>query len=157
MKIRNIACLLFLSTLPLVSFGQQTDLQLQSRPIDPAQLFETQRGEVELFKTLVYRYEIAWQESDVQSMIDLRNGLVKLMMVEIGQLQATNDSSDATKDLLDNQQNCLKKLMETPLVAADHGFGQKAETAKSLFYDFIRFMETDLTAQSTKLRAATKQ
>ncbi len=156
MKSRTIACLLFLSTLPLVSFGKQTDLQL-SRPIDHVQAFETQRGEVELFKTLVYRYEIAWQENDAQSMIDLRNGLAEMMAVEIGQLQATNDSSEANQDLLDNQQSCLKKLKATPLVATDNGFGQKAETAKSLFLDFIRFMETDLEAQSAKLRAASKQ
>lgn len=156
MKISNIACLLFLSTLQLVSYGQQTDMQ-QSRPIDPVQLFETQRGEVELFKTLVYRYEIAWQENDAQSMIDLRDGLAEMMKAEIGQLQAMNDSSEATQDLIDNQLGCLKKLKATPLIATDNGFGQKAETTKSLFLDFIRFLETDLATQSAKLHAATKK
>lgn len=156
MKSRTIACLLFLSTLPLLSFGQQTDTH-QSRPVDPIQFFETQRGEVELFKTLVYRYEIAWQESDVQSMIDLRNGLAEIMTTEIGQLQATNNSTDENQELLKNQQNSLKKLKAIPLVATDNGFGTKAETTKMLFLDFIRFMEADLAAQSVKLRAGTRQ
>ncbi|MBK9012610.1 MAG: hypothetical protein IPM82_00130 [Saprospiraceae bacterium] len=156
MKKQTIACLIFLSTLPILSFGQQT-AESSQRTATPLQLFEIQRGEVEFFKTLVYRFEIAWEETDVQSMTDLRDGLLKLMEAEINQLADKTNISAIANDRLAEQKACLKKAKATPLAANDSAFGKQAEQTKALFHDFIKLMEADLTEQVEALRSFEKQ
>lgn len=122
------------------------------RQLDAFQLFEIQRGEVELFKTLVYRYEIAWEELDVQSMVDLKDGLAKLMELEVKQAADKGLEERANKE-----KAYLKKINETIFVEGDSDLGSKAETAKSLFNDFIQMMEADLSEQQAALRPSDKK
>ncbi len=156
MKKQTIACLIFLSTLPILSFGQQTAEASQRTPT-PLQSFEIQRGEVEFFKTLVYRFEIAWEETDVQSMTDLRDGLLKLMEAEINQFADKTNVSAIANDRLAEQKACSKKVKSTPLSSNDSAFGKQAEQTKALFHDFIKLMEADLTEQVETLRSFEKQ
>ena len=156
MKKQSIVCLIFLSTLPLLSFGQQA-AESSPRTSTPLQLLEIQRGEVEFFKTLVYRFEIAWEETDVQSMTDLRDGLLKLMGAEINQLANKTNVSAIATDRLAEQKACLKKAETTPLSPNDSAFGKQAEQTKALFNDFIKLMEADLTEQVEALRSLEKQ
>ncbi|GEM_PF-4372743 len=151
MKKNTIAFLVFLSTLPFLSFGQQTSEPLSRTPT-AHQLLEIQVGELELFKTLVYRFETAWEETDLQSMSDLRSGLLNLMAKEINQLEekAGNETNEARLTAL---KACLNASKETPINQADTAVGKKAEESKELFQDFIKLMEADLAAQIEALRS----
>ncbi|MCF8279701.1 MAG: hypothetical protein K9J45_04870, partial [Bacteroidales bacterium] len=109
MKNRTIICLIYLSTLPIMSFCQQLEPQPIRTP-SASQLLEMQRGEVEYFKTLVYRFEVAWEEADVQSMADLRNGLLEIMKLEVKQLEDKASPSKAATERLQLETDCLKKV-----------------------------------------------
>lgn len=155
MQKQIIASLFFLSAFSFVSFGQQNS-KGPSRQLDAFQLFEIQRGEVELFKTLVYRYEIAWEESDVQSMVDLRDGLMKLMEVEIKQAEDNKVGNPTAENRLVEEKASLKQIKDTPFSEGDRDLGKRAEFNKSVFNDFIKIMEADLTEQQLALRPADK-
>ncbi|MBI1224163.1 MAG: hypothetical protein GC192_02900 [Bacteroidetes bacterium] len=156
MKNRAIICLIYLSTLSVLSFGQQTTLS-EPRTPDATQLLEIQRGELEFFKTIVYRFEVAWEESDVQSMVDLRKGLMKLMANEIGQLKGKNNPTKAIENRLEKEIACLNSMEITPIAEGDDALGKHAEKAKAVFNDFIKLLEEDFTEQANALRLQKNQ
>lgn len=151
MKNQVIFCLFFLSILPILAIGQQSAGQT-GRATTPEMIFEIQRGEVELFKTLAYRFEIAWSESDLQSMIDLQEGLWNLMEKEIQQATDNANLSEKAKTRLQNQQQLLPKAKAVNLTSSKDALGKKGEQANQLFQDFIKHMETDLTEQVVALQ-----
>lgn len=155
MQKQLIVSLIFFSTYSILCFGQQ-NASVPSRQMDAFQIFEIQRGELELFKTLAYRYEIAWEESDIQSMVDLRDGLTKLMETEIKQLAEKKTTGTVTQTRLAEEKACLKKINETPLSEGDSDLGKRAEFNKSVFNDFIGMMEADLSEQQQALRPTNK-
>lgn len=156
MQKQIIASLIFLSLFFSVANAQQA-VGVPSRQPDAFQRFELQRAEVELFKTLAFRYEIAWEEMDVQSMVDLRDGLSKLMEAEIKQATAKNDRTQAQEKRLAQQKTSLKKVKENPIVDGDSDLGDKAENNKSRFNEFIKLMEDDLSEQQAALRPVDKK
>lgn len=150
-----IAFFVFFSTIQILSFGQQTD-GIQKRKPDAVQMIEQQRGELEYFKTLVYRFEIAWEETDIQSMIDLRDGLLKLMSVEIQQLTERSNPSLKAIDRLAAEKSCLKKVESNIISESDNAMGKQAEATKKLFNEFISLLEADFVEQVEALRLAEK-
>ena len=156
MKNRTTICLIYLSTLPILSFCQQLEPQPIRTP-DASQLLEIQRGEVEYFKTLVYRFEVAWEEVDVQSMIDLRNGLMEIMKLEVKQMEGKASPSNATTERLQLGIDCLKKLENAQILAADTALGKAAELNKTCFNDFTRLLEADFSEQVQAIRQDEKQ
>lgn len=157
MNKRTIICLFYLSTLPVLSFGQHTNGQAQRTP-DALQLLEIQRGEVEFFKTLVYRFEVAWEESDLQSMIDIRAGLMNLMEAEVKQLSEKSDPSKEDSERLQGENDCLKRVKPDDISTSNGSMlGKSAEANKKAFNDFIRILEADFAAQSQAIRTENKQ
>lgn len=151
MKNRTIRCLIYLSTLPVLSFAQQANTPVSRTP-DAVQSLEIQRGELEFFKTIVYRYEVAWEESDLESMVDLRDGLLKLMGVEAKQLEDKTNLSKTDNQRLVQQRVCIKNVEAAPLSLSDSAFGKKAEANNATFKDFIRLLEEDFSEQAAALR-----
>ncbi len=157
MNKRTIICLFYLSTLPVLSFGQHINGQAERTP-DALQLLEIQRGEVEFFKTLVYRFEVAWEESDLQSMIDIRSGLIKLMETEVKQLSEKLDPSKEDNNRLQSENDCLKRVKSDDISTSKGSMlGKSAEANKMAFNDFIRILEADFAAQSQAIRQPNKQ
>ncbi len=156
MKNRTTICLIYLSTLPIMAFCQQLEPQPIRTP-DASQLLEIQRGEVAYFKTLVYRFEVAWEEADVQSMADLRSGLMEIMKVEVKQMEDKVSPSSAAKERLQLGTDCLKKLENAQILAADTSLGKAAELNKTCFNNFIRLLEADFSEQMKAIRQDEKQ
>lgn len=127
-------------------------MQVAPRTPDAAQLLELQRGELEFFKTIVYRYEVAWEETDLQSMIELRDGLLKLMIAEVKQLEEKTGQPKSAIERLAQERACLKKIEAAPLNTADPAFGKQAELNSTAYKDFIKLMEDDFREQAAALR-----
>ncbi len=151
MKNRTIFCLIYLSTFAVLSFGQQSN-PVASRTPDAVQLLEIQRGELEFFKTIVYRYEVAWEETDLQSMTDLRTGLMKLMATAVKQLEENSNPTKSIVERLKLEKECLKKVAAAPLSEFDPAFGKQAEQNKTAFNDFIRLLEADFNDKVNAIR-----
>lgn len=144
--------LIFLSTFAVLSFGQQTEQQT-TRKLDAFQLFEIQRGEVENFKTLIYRFEEAWVEADMQSMTDLRAGLLELMSLEIKQMEEKELTTNIQKARLDSAKSTKKELEKNALSNSNGDLGKRVEATIDSFHDFIRLLESDLDEQHLALRS----
>lgn len=127
------------------------------RTPDALQMLEIQRGEVEYFKTLAYRFEIAWEESDLQSMVDLQAGLQDLMEKEVAQLSDKQNLSKLEADWLAQEKVAIEKLKATKLTPNAIDFGKKAEGSISIFNDFIQWIEADFSAQAEATRQVEKQ
>lgn len=151
MNIRIIMGLFFLSAFQCIVF-----CQTEVRPLTPFQAFEVQRGKVEHFKTLTYRYEVAWEELDLQSMMDLKNGLLELMNSEIRQYEGKGELAP-TETPTKQMKECAEKLRKIQLKANDTDLGDSAEKVKQTLHDFITILEKALSKQLVELRAENKQ
>lgn len=156
MKSRITSCLIFLSTLPVLSFAQQITATT-ARELTPTQQFEAQRGKVENFKTLAYRFEVAWEEADLQSMVDLKNGLSGMMKAENEAPAPAFLNAEKADENLPAKKQCLLQVDKIPLATNDAAFGKKAEQLQKLFQDYIKLMEGELTAQLESLRKMEKE
>jgi hypothetical protein len=148
---QTIACLIFLSTLPMLAFSQQTQLA-NERQMTPIQLFENHRGEIESFKSLVFRFEVAWQEAELESMVDLKAALSKQMYAANAIAYPTNLHAEQAELRLAARQKLLKELENLSLETKDNAIGKKAERTIFLFKEYIRHYEADLEAHAVTLR-----
>mgnify|MGYP007002410443 CR=1 FL=1 len=77
MKAQSIVAVFLIMLLPVLSFAQQNQ-----RELTPEQLLEARRGELANFDNYTYRYLVAAQEGDLQSMEDIRAEMLKIMESE---------------------------------------------------------------------------
>jgi hypothetical protein len=143
MKKQIVACAFFLSTFVNLSVGQQTTA-LEQRALSPSQLFIKHQGQYEAFKSLVIRFEVAWDEMDAQSMAELKDVLGK-MVVEYNLNQYPTTETPAN-----SLQRTLKKgdiqfdLNKLSISADDNELGPKAEQLAQIFNQYLRLMEADI-------------
>ena len=148
---QTTACLIFLSTLPMLSIAQQTQL-VNERQMTPIQQFENHRGELESFKSLVFRFEVAQQEAELESMVDLKTALSKQMQAANATAHPTNLNAEQAKVRLTAKQKLLDELEDLAFGAKDNAIGKKAERAIFLFKEYIGHYEADLVAHEITLR-----
>ncbi len=147
---QTIGCLIFLSTLPFLSFAQQTDL-VNERQITSIQLFKNHQGELESFKSLAIRFEVAWQESELESMVDLKAALSKQMYAANAIAYPSNSKLEQINLRVTAKQKLLDESEDLALDTMDNDIGKNAERAILLFKEYIRLYEADLEAHAATL------
>ncbi len=139
----------------MLAFAQQTK-GVADRRLTPLQQLEIKVAKFEHFKTLVYRFEVAWEESEMQSMLDLKLELQKLMTEnnQASPVAIFDDEKTAIRVL--GKQQCLEKIEALPLSINDGAFGTKAEKLIALFQNYIQLVAADLADQSKAIQQAEK-
>ncbi len=143
MKKQTIACLIFLSTIANLSFGQQTT-ELEKRALSPSQLFIKHQGQYEAFKSLVIRFEVAWQEADAQSMVDLKEVLGKMVAEYNGLSYPTAEIEGKLLERAAKKAQVFAELKKLPISTDDTALGPKVEQILERFNQYMRLFETDI-------------
>lgn len=93
----------------------------------------------------------------MQSMVDLKKGLETMMEKENERPAISQLDTDAAATQLQKKLDCTKKIAKLKLSTADTAFGKKAEQLNELFKDYIRLLESELTAHLNALRPTERE
>lgn len=147
MKTTNFALAILCFALPFFAHSQQA-APVETRSLPTADLLSLQKGELEDIKYHNFRFQVAMEEGDQESMQALAAKICRLMAAEIDRAkvkQAVSPLSQTGQQRFDQQTTALnsarKSLEETG----------KAAQALRAFQDFVRLMEeelAELTAQT---------
>ena len=105
MKSPSIFLAIFVLLVPFLTFAQQTQ-----RTSTPEQVLGLHQGRLTEFENYTHRFEVAYQENDLQSMGDIRVELVKIMVNELKANQKVhheNPSDEHASTLFKNQKQLL--------------------------------------------------
>jgi hypothetical protein len=150
MKKQIVACAFFLSTFVNLSLGQQTTA-MEQRALSASQLFLKHQGQYEAFKSLVIRFEVAWQEADAQSMAELKAVLGKMVAEYNGLSYPTSENESMLLERAAKKAMVYQELNKLPISAADTALGPKIERVLEQFRQYQRFLEADILAHQKAL------
>lgn len=151
MKLTSIAFLIFCLASPFLSSAQQNST---SRTPAPEETLDQQRGELSGFNNLLFRYQAASEEGELQSMEDIRQEVLKMMDREIEQhraLAAAKAKADKPADDWLQAQVSQRDLLKTTKLSLP----SKGEEVKELeaMRAFAKLMENDIAAFEAAMKA----
>ncbi len=150
MNKQTIACAIFLSTFVNLSVGQQTTA-LEQRQLSPSQLFVKHLGQYEAFKSLVIRFEVAWDEIDAQSMADLKAVLGKMVAEYNGLSYPTTEDEGKLLERATMKVMVYEELNKLPISVTDTALGPKVERVLEQFRQYQGLLEADILAHQKAL------